>query len=46
MGHAFTFSIFDVLVRYLEANRVRVKYVQNITDVDDPLFARARHDGI
>ncbi len=46
MGHAFTFSIFDVLVRFLEANDVRVKYVQNVTDVDDPLFERARRDGV
>src|SRR2546429_9025019 len=46
MGHAFTFSMFDVLVRFLEANGTRVKYVQNITDIDDPLFERARRDGI
>ena len=46
MGHAFTFSMFDVLVRFLESNGVRVKYVQNITDVDDPLFERARRDKI
>ena len=46
MGHAFTFSIFDVLVRFAEANGQRVRYVQNITDVDDPLFERARRDGI
>ena len=46
MGHAFTFSMFDVLVRFLEANGARVRYVQNITDVDDPLFERARRDGI
>jgi L-cysteine:1D-myo-inositol 2-amino-2-deoxy-alpha-D-glucopyranoside ligase len=46
MGHAFTFTIFDVLVRFLEANGVRVKYVQNVTDIDDPLFERARRDGI
>jgi L-cysteine:1D-myo-inositol 2-amino-2-deoxy-alpha-D-glucopyranoside ligase len=46
MGHAFTFSMFDVLVRFLEANGERVKYVQNITDVDDPLLERARRDGI
>ena len=45
MGHAFTFSIFDVLVRFVESGGVRVKYVQNITDVDDPLFERARRDG-
>ncbi len=46
MGHAFTFCTFDVLVRYAEASGVRVRYVQNVTDVDDPLFARARRDGI
>ncbi|HEY3084712.1 MAG TPA: class I tRNA ligase family protein [Candidatus Dormibacteraeota bacterium] len=46
MGHAFTFSMFDVLVRFLEANGVRVKYVQNVTDIDDPLFERARRDEI
>src|SRR5438477_5169101 len=46
MGHAFTFAIFDVLVRFLEANGTRVKYVQNITDVDDPPFERARRDDI
>lgn len=46
MGHAFTFTIFDVLVRYIESTGTRVKYVQNITDVDDPLFERARRDGV
>ena len=46
MGHAFTFVIFDVLVRFLEAGGQRVKYVQNITDLDDPLFERARRDGV
>ena len=46
MGHAFTFSIFDVLVRHLESNGTRVKYVQNVTDIDDPLFERARRDGV
>ena len=46
MGHAFTFSIFDVLVRFAEANGQKVRYVQNVTDIDDPLFERARRDGI
>ena len=46
MGHAFTFSMFDVLVRFFESNGVRVRYVQNITDVDDPLFERARRDNL
>jgi L-cysteine:1D-myo-inositol 2-amino-2-deoxy-alpha-D-glucopyranoside ligase len=46
MGHAFTFCMFDVLVRFAEASGVRVQYVQNVTDVDDPLFERARRDGV
>jgi len=46
MGHAFTFCAFDVLVRFAEASGVRVRYVQNVTDVDDPLFERARRDGV
>ena len=46
MGHAFTFMIFDVLIRFLEANGVPVKYVQNVTDIDDPLFERARRDDV
>ena len=46
MGHAFTFSMFDVLVRFLESGGTKVRYVQNVTDVDDPLFERARRDGV
>src|SRR5207302_8366771 len=46
MGHAFTFCAFDVLVRFLAASGVRVRYVQNVTDVDDPLFERARRDRV
>jgi L-cysteine:1D-myo-inositol 2-amino-2-deoxy-alpha-D-glucopyranoside ligase len=46
MGHAFTFCTFDILVRHLEAKGVQVRYVQNVTDVDDPLFERARRDGV
>ncbi len=46
MGHAFTFCTFDILVRFVEAAGIRVRYVQNVTDVDDPLFERARRDGV
>jgi L-cysteine:1D-myo-inositol 2-amino-2-deoxy-alpha-D-glucopyranoside ligase len=45
LGHAFTYSVFDVMVRFLRQSGRKVKYVQNITDVDDPLFERARRDG-
>jgi L-cysteine:1D-myo-inositol 2-amino-2-deoxy-alpha-D-glucopyranoside ligase len=46
LGHAFTFCAFDILVRTLESRGVTVNYVQNVTDVDDPLFERARRDGV
>src|SRR5439155_9638036 len=46
MGHAFTFCAFDVLARFVEAGGVPVRYVQNVTDVDDPLFERARRDAV
>jgi L-cysteine:1D-myo-inositol 2-amino-2-deoxy-alpha-D-glucopyranoside ligase len=45
IGHARTFLIFDVLVRYLRWQGAEVRYCQNVTDVDDPLFARAARDG-
>jgi L-cysteine:1D-myo-inositol 2-amino-2-deoxy-alpha-D-glucopyranoside ligase len=46
MGHAFTFCTYDILIRFIESSGVRVRYVQNITDIDDPLFERARRDGV
>ncbi|MBC8163286.1 MAG: cysteine--tRNA ligase [Roseiflexaceae bacterium] len=46
IGHARTFLIFDVLQRYLRAQGAEVRYCQNVTDVDDPLFERAQRDGI
>lgn len=46
LGHAFTFSCFDILVRLAESRGIGVRYVQNVTDVDDPLFERARRDGV
>ena len=46
MGHAFTFCVFDTLVRAVEASGAGVRSVQTVTDVDDPLFERARRDGL
>ncbi|MCG8347822.1 MAG: cysteine--tRNA ligase [Chloroflexales bacterium] len=46
IGHAHTFLVFDVLVRYLRWQGAEVAYCQNVTDVDDPLFERAERDGI
>ncbi len=46
VGHAFTFVVFDVLVRYLRYRGRTVHYVQNVTNVDDDILARARRDGM
>jgi L-cysteine:1D-myo-inositol 2-amino-2-deoxy-alpha-D-glucopyranoside ligase len=45
LGHAFTYVTFDVLVRTLRAAGNRVRYVQNVTDVDDDIIRRARELG-
>ena len=45
MGHARTYLSFDVLVRYLRYLDYDVKYVRNITDVDDKIIARANENG-
>jgi len=41
LGHAFVFATFDILVHYLRSQGLRVVYVENVTDIDDPLFERA-----
>jgi L-cysteine:1D-myo-inositol 2-amino-2-deoxy-alpha-D-glucopyranoside ligase len=46
LGHANTYLAFDLANRYLRATGAQVKYVQNITDIDDPLLERAARDGI
>src|SRR5246127_2560732 len=55
IGHAATYTAWDLLVRaWLDASpedhgaaggRYSVIYVQNVTDVDDPLLERAARDG-
>lgn len=46
LGHAATYVTFDLVYRLLEDDGHKVHYVQNITDVDDPLFERAERDGV
>jgi len=46
LGHARTYVVFDVLQRYWRHLGYGVRYVQNVTDVDDPLFVRARELGV
>ena len=45
LGHVFTYAAFDVLIRYLEFTGHEVRYVQNVTDIDDDLLRRARQLG-
>jgi L-cysteine:1D-myo-inositol 2-amino-2-deoxy-alpha-D-glucopyranoside ligase len=45
IGHAATYVTFDLVYRvWLDAGH-EVHYVQNVTDVDDPLLERALRDG-
>ena len=44
MGHAATYLTFDLVNRYLKASGKNVSFVENITDIDDPLLERATRD--
>ncbi|MEZ2189164.1 cysteine--1-D-myo-inosityl 2-amino-2-deoxy-alpha-D-glucopyranoside ligase [Corynebacterium sp. CCM 9204] len=46
LGHAATYLTFDLINRQLRDNGHSVRYVQNVTDVDDPLFERATRDNV
>ena len=46
LGHAATYLAFDLVQRVWLDNGHRVHFVQNITDIDDPLLERANRDGI
>ena len=46
LGHASTFLFYDILQRRLIDLGHTVQCVRNVTDVDDPLFAKARELGV
>ncbi|MBF6435117.1 cysteine--1-D-myo-inosityl 2-amino-2-deoxy-alpha-D-glucopyranoside ligase [Nocardia cyriacigeorgica] len=46
LGHAATYLTFDLINRIWRDRGHEVHYVQNVTDVDDPLFERAARDGV
>lgn len=46
LGHASTFLAYDVVIRRLIDRGHEVRCVRNVTDVDDPLFAKARELGV
>ncbi len=46
LGHAATYLAYDTLGRVLRDAGLSVSYVQNVTDVDDPLLERATATGV
>jgi cysteinyl-tRNA synthetase len=46
LGHAMSSVCFDVIRRYLRYRGYKVRYVQNITDIDDKIIKRANELGI
>ncbi|MEJ6573637.1 MAG: cysteinyl-tRNA synthetase [Actinomycetes bacterium] len=44
LGHAATYLTFDMINRYVRLCGRKVDFVENITDIDDPLFERAKRD--
>ncbi|MDX6242954.1 MAG: L-cysteine:1D-myo-inositol 2-amino-2-deoxy-alpha-D-glucopyranoside ligase, partial [Frankiales bacterium] len=46
LGHAATYVAFDLVNRAWQDSGHEVLYVQNVTDVDDPLLERAIRDGV
>lgn len=46
LGHAATYITFDLVNRYLRAMGKKVHFVQNVTDIDDPLLERAARDNV
>ena len=46
LGHAATYLTFDLINRYFSGQGRRVDFVENITDIDDPLLERAERDAL
>ncbi|MFO7653415.1 MAG: cysteine--tRNA ligase [Candidatus Krumholzibacteriia bacterium] len=46
VGHMYTFVACDLVRRYLEYLGLAVTHVQNFTDIDDKIIARARAEGV
>jgi L-cysteine:1D-myo-inositol 2-amino-2-deoxy-alpha-D-glucopyranoside ligase len=46
LGHAATYISFDLINRFLRFSGATVHFVENITDIDDPLLIRAARDNV
>jgi len=42
LGHARTYTVFDMIAKYLRENGYNLFYLQNITDIDDKIIKRAK----
>jgi len=45
IGHGMSYVIFDIIQRYLKFRGYQVKYVQNVTDIDDKLIKQSNQLG-
>jgi L-cysteine:1D-myo-inositol 2-amino-2-deoxy-alpha-D-glucopyranoside ligase len=45
LGHAFTYFVSDIFIRFLESQGKEVTYVQNVTDIDDDILKKAGEEG-
>ncbi|MBW6442548.1 cysteine--tRNA ligase [Patescibacteria group bacterium] len=46
LGHAKTYVQFDVIVKFLRFKGYKVKYIQNITNIDDKIILKAKEEGL
>jgi len=42
IGHARAYLAFDVILRYLRSSGYQVRYIRNVTDIDDKIIKRAQ----
>lgn len=42
VGNARTFMVFDIFARFLRSKKIKLTYLQNITDIDDRIIDRAK----
>ena len=45
LGHALTYATFDVINRYFRYRGYDVRYIQNVTDIDDDILRKAKEVG-
>jgi len=46
IGHGMSMTVFDIIRRYLEHRGYEVRHIQNFTDIDDKIIARANREGV